>query len=156
MFTALLYNKTRNRASHGRLDIKEIGMETKVEFAGKRSFKVKTRDHEIITDLPEKGGGDNKASTPTELFIASIGACIGLYVARYLETAKLDPKGLSVGLDWWFDEGKTRVGQIDISICAPNAVLGHRKRAVIAAAQKCVIHKTLHDNPDLRIRVEGE
>lgn len=131
-------------------------MNMKVEFSGKRKFTIKIREHEITTDLPEKQGGDNTAPTPTELFVSSLGACVGLYVSRYLETAKLDPSGLSINMDWDFSENKKKVGYVNFSISAPKAVLGQRKRAVLLAAEQCLVHNTLRDNPDMRISVEGE
>jgi uncharacterized OsmC-like protein len=131
-------------------------MKTKVEFTGKRKFKITAKGHEVMTDLPEKGGGDDSAPTPSELFIGSIGSCAALYVARYLETAKLNPEGLFVDMDWEFSEDKSKISHIDMTIHVPNAVLGARKKAVAAAANKCVIHRTLHDCLKIDINVEGE
>ncbi|MGB2662252.1 MAG: OsmC family protein [Candidatus Omnitrophota bacterium] len=131
-------------------------MEVKVEYLGKRKFKVIARGHEVMTDLPEKGGGEDSAPTPSELFIGSIGSCAALYVARYLETAKLDPEGLSVDMDWEFSEDKSKISRVNMNIRVPNAELGARKKAVVAAANKCVIHQTLHDCLEININVEGE
>jgi putative redox protein len=46
-------------------------------------FKAACRGHEALADQPEKDGGTDKAMTPTELFIASLGSCIGYYAARF-------------------------------------------------------------------------
>jgi uncharacterized OsmC-like protein len=129
-------------------------MQTRIEFTGKRSFKIKIRGHEVMTDLSEKMGGDNTAPTPAELFVGSFGSCVGLYAARYLQTAELDPKGLAVDLDWEFDEKKTRVGQIRVSISVPNATLGARKNALLLAAGKCTLHNTLQNPPDIEFSVK--
>jgi len=126
-------------------------MSIRVDFMGNRSFKAKVGTHEIVTDLPLEKGGEDKGPTPSEAFIASIGCCIGLYVAGYMRTAKLDPEGLSIELDWKLDDKKTRIGKIDISLRTPHAELGSRKKAIIAAAEKCTIHGTLHDEPDIKI-----
>jgi putative redox protein len=130
-------------------------MNMQVEYAGKRSFKVKVRQHEFVTDLPEKAGGGDTAPTATEIFIGSLAACAGLYAARYLETAKLDPAGLTVGVDWDFHETKKTVGHIYLTVKAPNADLGARKKALLAAAGQCVIHNTMKEYPDMKISVEG-
>jgi uncharacterized OsmC-like protein len=127
----------------------------KINYLEKRKFKIEIGGHEVITDLPEKAGGDDSAPTPSELFIASIGSCASLFAARYLETAKLNPAGLSVNIDWDFSEDTSRIASIAISINVPNAVLGARKKAVIAAAEKCVIHNTLKNYPEIKIDVEG-
>jgi putative redox protein len=117
---------------------------------------VKIRGHEFITDIPVEKGGKDAGPTPTELFVASIGACVGLYGARYLRTAKLDPSGLSMKIDWDFSEDNKRVGRIDVAVSVPNAELGERKRALILAMEKCVIHNTLHDPPEIKIDIVGD
>ena len=127
----------------------------KIKYSAKRKFKIEIRDHKVITDLPERAGGDDSAPTPSELFIASIGSCAALFAVRYLETAKLNPEGLSVNINWDFSEDSSRIASIPISINVPNAVLGARKKAVVAAAEKCVIHNTLKNYPEVKIDVEG-
>jgi len=131
-------------------------MDMKVEYTGKRSFRVKVRDHQFQTDLPEKFGGDNKAPNATETFIGALGACVALYAARYIETAKLDPSGLSVDMEWDFDEKKKKVGYVNMKINAPNADLGPRKKALIAAAGQCTLHNTLREHPEINITLEGQ
>ncbi|MFC1480365.1 OsmC family protein [Candidatus Omnitrophota bacterium] len=130
-------------------------METQeIRFVGKREFKITTRGHEIRADLPEASGGDDLAPTPAELFVASLGSCAALFVARYLETAKLNAEGLCLKVDCEFAEDKSRISDITISINVPNSVLGARKKAVLAAAHKCVVHNTLKQPPNININVE--
>ena len=131
-------------------------MDMNIRFTGNRGFTTEIRGHEVKMDLPEKMGGGDTAPTPTEHFIASIGACAGLYAARYMQTAGLNAEGLTVKVDWDFAEDRKRVERIYMSISAPKAVLGGRKKALLAAAGKCVIHNTLKDHPDLKIDIEGE
>lgn len=129
-------------------------MECMIEYCGKRKFKARMDGFEVVTDLPEKAGGENSAMSPTQLFISSIGACMGLYAVRYLKTAGLDPSGMSVKLDWDFSEDKTRVGRIDAAIKVPNAELGARAKAVVAAAKKCTLHNTLHNAPEMNTVID--
>ena len=131
-------------------------MDMKVEYAGKRAFRVKVRGHEFTTDLPEKYGGEDKAPNATETFIGAFGACVALFAARYLETAKFDPSGLAVDIDWDFHPEKKQVGYINMKIKTPNADLGPRKKALLAAAGQCTIHNTLLEYPDVNITLEGE
>ena len=131
-------------------------MNMDIEYSGKRDFKVKVRGHEIKMDLPERLGGDDTAPTPTECFMASLGACACLFAVRYMETAKLDPNGLAMKMDWEFNEEKTGIKRISMCFSVPNAVLGARKNALIKAAEQCVLHNSLRDHPDMEISVEGE
>ncbi len=126
----------------------------KVEFAGKKSFKMTMRDHEVMTDQPLGNGGDNQAPTPPELFVASLGSCVGIYVESYLRTANLNGEGLSIDIDWDFGPDKRNIDKIHMSISVPNAQLGKRKNAVLAAAGKCLLHNTLKQYPNVKISVK--
>lgn len=125
-----------------------------VKFTGKKGFRIKVRDHEIETDLPAEMGGEDNAPTPTELFIASIGACMGIYAASYMRTAKLNPEGLSLSLEWEYDRSRKKVQRIDAVITVPNQDLGERKEALLLAAEKCLLHNTLHECPEMTARIK--
>lgn len=136
------------------LRVKERYMKAHLELEGKRRFVVKVRDFEVATDLPEKSGGGNTAPTPSELFVSSLAACAGVYAASYLSTAGFKAEGLSIDVDWDMSaEGKKRIAKIDLTINVPNAELGERKRALLAAAEQCVIHNTLVEPPEIKISV---
>ena len=49
-----------------------------------RRFAAEVRGHQIASDQPAPAGGDT-APTPPELFIASLGTCIGVYIATFAE-----------------------------------------------------------------------
>lgn len=131
-------------------------MKSNIIYTGNTIFKTKIRGHEIVMDLSEKLGGDNTAPTPTEFFMASLGSCAGLFAVRYLQTAKLNPEGLSIDLDWKFDRNKTRIERIQISVSVPNATLGRRKKALLMVVRKCIIHNTLKNYPDTEFVVNGK
>ncbi len=128
-------------------------MKTYVEYTGKKSFKVKIREHDLVVDLPTEKGGDDAAPTPPEYLIASLGSCVGYFALGYLKAAGFDPEGLTINLDWEFDERGTRIENIDITLNAPNADLGDRKRGLIASVNKCIIHNTLHQCPKMEVTI---
>ena len=131
-------------------------MKTHVDFLGKRKFKIKARDFEVVADLPEQKGGDNTAPTPPELFMASLGSCIGVFAASYCDTAGMDSTGMSIDMDWEMAEDGSRVENIEVHLNVPNAELGARKKALLAVAKKCVIHNTLHNPPEITIEIVGD
>lgn len=128
-------------------------MKLQVEYQGKKRFKTIVRGHEVITDVPEKLGGEDAGPTATELFISSLASCVGLYAVSYMNVAKLNAEGLKVEIDWNFSEDYKRVEKIDVNVVVPNAELGKRERALYAAVKKCVIHNTLHNAPEMNIEI---
>jgi putative redox protein len=131
-------------------------MKVKVEFEGKKKFKMKIREHEMFSDLSAEKGGEDTSPTPPEIFIASLGSCMGYYALGYLTMAKMDASGLNIDLDWEFSDDGKRIAKIKAEISVPNAVLGERKRGLLAATEKCIIHKTLHDIPEMVTNIIGE
>ncbi|MBD3296033.1 MAG: hypothetical protein GF392_01540 [Candidatus Omnitrophica bacterium] len=129
-------------------------MDMNVKYSGGMKFSSLIRGHQVEVDLPETKGGENSAPTPPELCVFSLGTCIGVYAVSYLKTAKLDPEGVAIDLDWTYSEDKKRIARIKVDIEVPNADSGRRKKALIAAVRQCVIHNTLKEEPDISISVK--
>jgi len=127
-----------------------------VEYRGGMKFRTSVRGHYIDVDLPDDKGGEDSGPTPTELCISSLGTCVGVYAIHYLKTAKFDTEGFSVDVDWEYSEDKKRIGDITITVSAPKADLGPRKKALMAAMEKCLIHNTLKQAPEIKMEISGE
>lgn len=125
--------------------------ELKIDYTGGIGFEARARQHTLKIDLTEDKGGKDEGMTPPEVFIASLGSCIGVYVVRYCQNAKLNAEGLSIGLSWKLSDDKTKIGRIDIKLSLPQADPGKRGNAVLEAARRCLIHQTITDHPEINI-----
>ncbi|MBD3380026.1 MAG: hypothetical protein GF408_06165 [Candidatus Omnitrophica bacterium] len=104
-------------------------------------------------DLPEEKKGEDAGPTPSEVFISSVGACMLLYGTSYLRTAGIDPSGVSMEIDWYFSEDGKRIGGIEVKLDLGGIDPRKREKALLAAMEKCTIHNTLHDPPDINIEL---
>ena len=91
-------------------------MNLEVRFEGNKKINAYYKGHVIKTDQSVKAGGDDSASAPFDLFLASIGTCAGIYVKsfcdrrdiptdgiRIIQSAEYDEKtGLPVNITWIF------------------------------------------------------
>ena len=59
-------------------------------------FELQVRGHQLLCDQPTSDGGTDQGPTPTELFVASLAACVGFYARRFLARHQLDAAGLGV------------------------------------------------------------
>ena len=125
----------------------------KVVLRGRKSFTVSVRGHEMTTDLPMDHGGDDTGPTPVELFVSSIGACMGIYALSYLKTAGVAHEGLSLSIDWTLDKNKRKIREIKATLSLAGADLGDRKAALISAAKKCLLHNTLYEPPEISLKL---
>jgi putative redox protein len=88
----------------------------------KYRFVATSRNHEVIIDQPEKGGGSNLGMTPVELFIASLGGCVSYYAAYYMERNNIPSQGLRVEADWDFEKRPYRISKVRLTIHQPSPV----------------------------------
>ena len=58
-------------------------MELSVRFPGKKKVDVAAGSFVIHTDQSVAHGGDGSAPEPFDVFLASIGACAGVYVLAF-------------------------------------------------------------------------
>jgi uncharacterized OsmC-like protein len=94
---------------------------------------------------------DDAPPGPVEGFIASIGACMGMFALKYCRTAGIDPTGLRFDLEWTIAENPHRIGDIRVTMQPPRGLPAARQRALLRAVEQCTIHNTLMHPPTLSI-----
>ncbi|ABP54078.1 OsmC family protein [Salinispora tropica] len=126
-----------------------------VEHVDGDVYEIHVRGHHLTVDQPVDVGGTDKAPTPTELFAASLAACVSFYAGRYLDRHGDDRTGLRVHAD--FDmatDRPARVAAIRVTIDPPVGFPTDRIPALTAVARHCTIHNTLLNPPEVTITVE--
>jgi len=118
--------------------------------SGNFIFKIKSRGSEIVTDA--KGAG----FTPPDLLLAGLASCIGVYVRKYFDGAKISVDGFSVSASAdFFKEPPVRFKNISIKISLKdNKLDGRRANALIEFIKNCPVHNTLKNSPDIEIKLE--
>ena len=109
------------------MSVQAIGTDAMdVRFVTGEAYEVSVRGHRVLVDQPGDAGGDDRAPTPTELFVASLATCVAFYAGRYLTRHGFsrDGLGVSVGFEMAADK-PARVGQIRLTsgcppTCRPN------------------------------------
>ena len=118
------------------------------------AYEIHVRGHRLTVDQPVEAGGTDKAPTPTELFAASLAACVAFYAGRYLDRHGDDRTGLRVHAD--FDmatDRPARVAAIRVSVHPPAGFPGERLPALTAVAGHCTIHNSLVHAPEVTVSV---
>ena len=114
-------------------------------------FKAQGSGHEVAADQPEKEGGTNKAMTPSELFVASLGTCIGVYAVRFCQRHNLPTKGMKVFLDWTVVKDPWRIGSIKAELHYPHDIPDTEKKGLLRMAEACFVHETILHKPEIVI-----
>jgi putative redox protein len=112
---------------------------------------AKHKGFEIITDQPEKSGGDNSAPSPFDLFLLSIGTCAGWYVKSFCRQRNLPDHDIRLTQKTNFNPEKKLIDKIEIEIHLPNDFPDKYRDALVKAAEACTVKKHILDAPDFYI-----
>jgi ribosomal protein S12 methylthiotransferase accessory factor len=105
----------------------------------------------IRTDQPVAAGGGGAAPSPFDLFLASIGTCVGFYVLRFCQERNLDADGLALSVTPERDAAGKHVRRIRIEIVLPPAFPERYREAILRAADQCAVKRHLVDPPQFDI-----
>src|SRR5262245_24401137 len=97
-------------------------MKVKIERLGKVSFAVRCRNHSLLSDQPVGNGGNDLGLTPPELLLASLGACIGYYIAQFCELRNMKCDELEISLEGEYGHHPARIQTIGVDVNMPASV----------------------------------
>ena len=124
-----------------------------VRCLGGMSFEASARNHKFAVDLPLGLGGKDAGPTPVELFVAGLAACTGMEVAFYCAKFKRDPAGLEIEAN--YEKSGGRIEKISLKISLPSAKTEKERKETIGWAEKCLVHNTLRQKPEIGITFAG-
>jgi len=125
-------------------------------YKGGMLFESKIGNHTVTIDVPESMGGSDRGPMPPQLFVASLGSCIGAFVAQYCEKNGIDDEGMSV--DMIFDKAAdpTRLVNLKATVNLPKGDCSKRVKAIERVAQHCPVHATINTLEHLEFEILGE
>lgn len=127
-------------------------MEMEVTFPGGKKVNTSYNGFTIETDLPEKEGGKNSAPTPSEYFLASIGACAGLYALGFCEQRNYNTRLLKLNLEFESDPKTHMIKKIIMKINLPPEFPQKYVSALIRTVNLCYVKKHLEQPPEFDVK----
>lgn len=123
-------------------------------YKGDMLFETKMGNHSLLIDVPGNMRGKDRAPTPPELFIASLGSCVGAFVANYCETVgSIDTTDLSVDVSFEKVEDPTRLVNLHVKVYLPHGDCKRREKAVLRVAEHCPVHETISTLEGIQIDI---
>jgi ribosomal protein S12 methylthiotransferase accessory factor len=126
-------------------------MEMKVYFPGGKRVYADYGGFTIETDQPARGGGDDSAPAPFDLFLASIGTCAGIFALGFMQQRGIDPAGSSLRMTPQFDPTVGLITRIDLDLTLPDGFPEKYESAIVNAMNLCTVKKHLHQPPEFAI-----
>ena len=124
-----------------------MSMSMEIHFPGGRKVYSDYKGFSIKTDQSKADGGDNSAPTPSDLFFASIGACMGLYALGFCEKRKIDPGQLKLSVELQSHEKTHMVEKIIFNIDLEPEFPQKYTSALIRAMELCYLKQHFEQPP---------
>ena len=133
----------------------EDGQRMDVRFVAGEAYEVAVRGHRVLVDQPADAGGQDRAPTPTELFVASLATCVAFYAGRFLTRHGYSRDGLAVSVGYEMATDRpARVGGIRLTVRVPAGVPPQRWTALRAVVSHCTVHNSLVSPPPVTIDMQ--
>jgi len=114
---------------------------------------VEVGGHLIHTDQSRADGGDDSAPAPFSLFVASLGACAGFYVASFLRSRELPTAGVRLRQRLNYDAATYSLKSIDIDVEVPPDFPEKYRAALLRAVDICAVKRAIQAQPSFNTSV---
>lgn len=124
-------------------------------YKGEMLFETQVGRHTLTIDVPEQMGGKDRGPMPPQLFIASLGSCVGALVASYCERHGMDTRDMSVNVDFEKADHPARLKNIKVTVSLPHADCSEqcRRDALLRVAEHCPVHETIETLKDIEFDI---
>ena len=130
----------------------------KISHKGDMLFQAQIGHHTVTADVSVHFGGNDRAVTPPEYFIFSLGSCCGAMLAGWCYDNDLDPDDLTVEVD--YEKGPKGITDIKVTVDLPGVDVHQRWKEIAQVVHTCPVHKSLYQIKDcdvkLAIRRKGD
>lgn len=126
-------------------------MEMKITFPGGVAVDAAFGGFTVRTDQRVEHGGGGTAPEPFELFLASLGACAGLYALLFCQQRGIATEGLGLTLATEREPGGKRLALVRLEIELPAGFPEKYREAVIRAVDQCAVKRHIAEPPRFEV-----
>ena len=113
------------------------------------AFTVKVGEGKFVIDANGKG------VTPLDTLLAGLGSCIGVYIRKYAQGAKIELENFQVNVSAELSgQPSFSFKNINVDVDLKNCSLDERrKEALLRFIKNCPAHNTLKGNPQIEFKL---
>ena len=117
-------------------------------------FVAEARQHRLTIDQPAEDGATDQGMTPAEILLASLGGCVGQYVAQYLRLRSVPAKGLQVRVEAERNSRPLHLKNFRVEIVAPG-LTERQLRALEKSLSSGLVQSAICQANSLLVSVTG-
>jgi putative redox protein len=126
--------------------------ELRVTFPGGLRVDAEYKGFVIKTDQPTYQGGSGSASSPFDLFLASIATCAGYYVLSFFQSRGISAEKSEVILRTERNSETKMIEKISIEVKLPPDFPEKYKNAVVKAVDGCSVKAHILRPPSFEVK----
>lgn len=124
-------------------------MEVLVKYDSGTRFTARCGDHTVATGRGEDGNPGRDGMYPAQLFAASIGMCVGGYVAAYCRHHDIPHESMTISVDRETAKAPSRTTRVDVRIELPVEVSEKDAKAILQVADRCHITNSVRKSMEV-------
>ena len=124
--------------------------ELMVTLPGGRRVDAQVGRHTIHTDQPTSNGGEDAAPAPFDVFLASMGACAGIFVQGFCAKRGIPYQNIRILEQPRFGADGT-LSAVDFDIQLPPAFPEKYREALVRVVEQCSVKRAIQAQPSFQV-----
>jgi putative redox protein len=129
--------------------------EVLVRYENGTRFAATCDGYTVSTGKGDDGDTGRDGMGPAQLFVASLGTCIGLYVTAYCKHHGIRCDGLTVELSREVAHAPSRTTKVTAKINLGAPVSPADAEAILQVAHRCHVHYSIEQGMEIAIALAG-
>lgn len=126
--------------------------------------QIRAGDHYLLADEPEKAGGDNFGPSPYELVSAALASCTSMTLHMYAKRKKWPLENVETHVDHkkthaedceHCERNSAKIDTFERVIVLKGDLDEQQRQKLLEIANKCPVHRTLHNEVNITSRLEN-
>jgi putative redox protein len=120
---------------------------------GKFKHEIAIREHEVLSDEPEKNGGEDAGPSPQELLAASLASCTAITMEMYAQRKGWDIGDVEVDVNYEPAQRGSPT-KFQMAMRLPKELPEEQREKLMQIAAKCPVHRTLEGEVMFEEKIE--
>jgi uncharacterized OsmC-like protein len=130
-------------------------MESLIRYDSGTRFTATCGDYTVATGRGEDGNPERDGMYPAQLFAASVGMCIGGYVAAYCKHHDIPHEGMTISIDRETAKAPSRTTRLTAEIKLDAQLSGKDAKAILHVADRCHITNSIRESMEVVCSLAG-
>jgi putative redox protein len=114
-------------------------------------FRATCNGFTVTAGKGQEGDIGQDGMYPGQLFIASLGMCIGAYVVRFCQRHSIQHQGMVVELGYQTGDSPSRVKTVQATIKLSGKVPEKYRKAIVRAADQCYVTQSIEHGMEVKV-----